>query len=277
MCYQFGDAAGVRPGPIAVTGSAVQWLRDQLQIIRRRRARSRRWQPGGQRRRLLRAGFLGAVRPVLALRRPRGIVGLSRFHTKRTSRGPRWRRSATRVATWSRRWRRTRASRSTCSRWTAGSPRTRCVCRSRPTRSGSRSASPWWRRPRRWAPRTPPGLACGFWDSPEELRENWREDRRWDPQTSEDERAEGYAGWQKAAADAGLGRGGGAQRQEGVDEATRSRGPDGPRPRPQPGPGAGPATEAAAINCSRYLGFGDKNQVDAAAVDAMRRCSARSG
>ena len=30
------------------------------------------------------------------------------------------------------------------------------------------------------------------------------------------------------------------------------------------------ATEAAAIHCSRYLGYGDKNQVDAAAVDAMR-------
>ena len=30
------------------------------------------------------------------------------------------------------------------------------------------------------------------------------------------------------------------------------------------------ATEAAAISCSRYLGFGDKNAVDAAAVDAMR-------
>src|SRR6478752_7301742 len=30
------------------------------------------------------------------------------------------------------------------------------------------------------------------------------------------------------------------------------------------------ATEAAAINCSRYMGFGDKNAVDAAAVDAMR-------
>src|SRR4029450_1500493 len=30
------------------------------------------------------------------------------------------------------------------------------------------------------------------------------------------------------------------------------------------------ATEAAAINCSRYMGFGAKNQVDAAAVDAMR-------
>jgi fructose-1,6-bisphosphatase II len=30
------------------------------------------------------------------------------------------------------------------------------------------------------------------------------------------------------------------------------------------------ATEAAAIACSRYLGFGDKEQVDQAAVDAMR-------
>src|SRR5207344_2999636 len=30
------------------------------------------------------------------------------------------------------------------------------------------------------------------------------------------------------------------------------------------------ATEAAAINGSRYMGFGDKNQVDGAAVDAMR-------
>ncbi len=30
------------------------------------------------------------------------------------------------------------------------------------------------------------------------------------------------------------------------------------------------ATEAAAINCSRLLGFGDKDAVDAAAVDAMR-------
>jgi fructose-1,6-bisphosphatase II len=30
------------------------------------------------------------------------------------------------------------------------------------------------------------------------------------------------------------------------------------------------ATEAAAINCSRYMGLGDKNQVDGAAVDAMR-------
>src|SRR5687768_4591237 len=30
------------------------------------------------------------------------------------------------------------------------------------------------------------------------------------------------------------------------------------------------ATEAAAIACARYMGFGDREQVDQAAVDAMR-------
>jgi glycerol kinase len=41
-------------------------------------------------------------------------------------------------------------------------------------------------------------LATGFWASPDELRENWLEDQRWVPQISEEERAAGYAGWQKA-------------------------------------------------------------------------------
>jgi glycerol kinase len=42
------------------------------------------------------------------------------------------------------------------------------------------------------------GLACGFWASPNDLRENWLEARRWTPQMSEDERAAGYEGWKKA-------------------------------------------------------------------------------
>jgi len=42
------------------------------------------------------------------------------------------------------------------------------------------------------------GLATGFWDSPDELRANWNEDRRWDPQWSQEQRDEAYAGWQKA-------------------------------------------------------------------------------
>ena len=42
------------------------------------------------------------------------------------------------------------------------------------------------------------GLATGFWESPEVLRAHWQEDRRWTPQTTSEQRAEGYAGWQKA-------------------------------------------------------------------------------
>jgi glycerol kinase len=42
------------------------------------------------------------------------------------------------------------------------------------------------------------GLAVGFWDTPEDLRANWQEDKRWTPSWSDDQRAAGYEGWQKA-------------------------------------------------------------------------------
>ncbi len=42
------------------------------------------------------------------------------------------------------------------------------------------------------------GLAVGFWDNLEALRTNWQVDQTWQPQIGEQERDEGYAGWQKA-------------------------------------------------------------------------------
>ncbi|HMT32554.1 MAG TPA: glycerol kinase GlpK [Dermatophilaceae bacterium] len=42
------------------------------------------------------------------------------------------------------------------------------------------------------------GLATGFWSSTDELRANWQEDRRWSPQWSDAQREQGYAGWRKA-------------------------------------------------------------------------------
>src|ERR671921_2490526 len=42
------------------------------------------------------------------------------------------------------------------------------------------------------------GLAVGFWNNTDELRENWNEDKRWNPNWSDDQRRTGYAGWQKA-------------------------------------------------------------------------------
>ena len=42
------------------------------------------------------------------------------------------------------------------------------------------------------------GLAVGFWTDLAELQENWKLDRRWEPQWSEEQREEGYARWKKA-------------------------------------------------------------------------------
>ncbi|MCB0924760.1 MAG: glycerol kinase, partial [Mycobacterium sp.] len=42
------------------------------------------------------------------------------------------------------------------------------------------------------------GLAVGYWTDPEDLRANWQESRRWTPRWSDEQRATGYAGWQKA-------------------------------------------------------------------------------
>ena len=42
------------------------------------------------------------------------------------------------------------------------------------------------------------GLATGYWRDIDELRANWRQDRRWEPSWSDRRRADGYAGWKKA-------------------------------------------------------------------------------
>jgi len=42
------------------------------------------------------------------------------------------------------------------------------------------------------------GLAVGFWDSEDDIRANWAEDTRWEPSMAEDRRAREYHNWKKA-------------------------------------------------------------------------------
>jgi len=42
------------------------------------------------------------------------------------------------------------------------------------------------------------GLATGYWSSFDEMRENWQVDRTFEPSWSEDQRESGYAQWKKA-------------------------------------------------------------------------------
>ena len=42
------------------------------------------------------------------------------------------------------------------------------------------------------------GLAVGFWDSEDDIRANWAKDKEWTPELSEEERARTYRKWKKA-------------------------------------------------------------------------------
>jgi glycerol kinase len=42
------------------------------------------------------------------------------------------------------------------------------------------------------------GLAVGFWKDTDELRANWNESKRWSPAWSDEQRSAGHAGWKKA-------------------------------------------------------------------------------
>ena len=128
VAYQFGDEPPcyALEGSIAIAGALVQWLRDNLGLIAKSAdvetlARASR----GQRRRLRRAGVLGAVRAVLAghgARRHHGAHALR--ESCATSRARRSKPSRIRRATCSKPWRRTPASRSRSCASTAAWSRT---------------------------------------------------------------------------------------------------------------------------------------------------------
>ena len=42
------------------------------------------------------------------------------------------------------------------------------------------------------------GLAVGFWKNTDELKKQWKQSRRWSPTTTDVDRARGYEGWKKA-------------------------------------------------------------------------------
>ncbi len=85
VCYRFGDAAPVYAleGSIAVTGSAVQWLRDQLQIISdAREIEALASQVDTAAGVYFVPAFSGLFAPYWRSDARGVIVGLSRFHTR---------------------------------------------------------------------------------------------------------------------------------------------------------------------------------------------------
>jgi glycerol kinase len=201
VCYKFGDAAPVYAleGSIAVTGSAVQWLRDQLHIINSaaesEALAAKVTDSGGV---YFVPAFSGLFAPYWRSDARGAIVGLSRFNTDAHIA----RATLEAICYQSRDVVDAMAQDSgvtldvlkvdggitannLCMQIQAdivGVPVSRPVV-AETTALGAAYAA---------------GLAVGFWKSTDELRENWNESQRWQPSWSNEQREEGYGRWKKA-------------------------------------------------------------------------------
>ena len=201
ICYQF---EGERPvyaleGSIAVTGSAVQWLRDQLGIISgasQSESLARQVEDNGGV--YFVPAFSGLFAPYWRSDARGAIVGLSRFNTNahlaratleaicyqsRDVSDAMTKDSGVTLETLKVDGGVTQNE--LCMQIQAdvlGVPVSRPVV-AETTALGAAYAA---------------GLAVGFWKNTDELRENWNEARRWEPTWSQEQRDEGYGRWKKA-------------------------------------------------------------------------------
>ncbi|TMQ80206.1 glycerol kinase GlpK, partial [Actinomadura soli] len=201
VCYQFGDHAPVYAleGSIAVTGSAVQWLRDQLGIISgaaQSEALARQVDDNGGV--YFVPAFSGLFAPYWRSDARGAIVGLSRFNTnahlaRATLESICYQsrdvveamREDSGVALDVLKVDGGVTANELCMQLQAdilGVPVSRPVV-AETTALGAAYAA---------------GLAVGFWTTTDELRRNWNQDRRWEPTWNDDQRRHGYAGWKKA-------------------------------------------------------------------------------
>ncbi len=203
VAYKFGDAPTMYAleGSIAVTGSAVQWLRDQLGVISgasQSEALARQVADNGGV--YFVPAFSGLFAPYWRSDARGAIVGLSRYNTNAHLA----RATLEAICYQSRDVVDAMAQDSgvrldvlkvdggvtandLCMQIQAdvlGVPVSRPVV-AETTALGAAYAA---------------GLAVGFWNDTDELRANWHEDKRWTPRWDEDQRRAGYRGWKKAVA-----------------------------------------------------------------------------
>ncbi len=142
VAYQLGGASAVYAleGSVAVTGAAVQWLRDQLGIISgAAQSESLARQVDDTAGLYFVPAFSGLFAPYWRADARGAIVGpVPLPHQRAPGQGHPGGDLLPDAGTWWTRWPPTPVSPSTCSRWTAASPPTTCACSFRPTSSASR-------------------------------------------------------------------------------------------------------------------------------------------
>jgi glycerol kinase len=201
VCYRFGDAAPVYAleGSIAVTGSAVQWLRDQLQIIDdAAEIETLASRVDSAARVYFVPAFSGLFAPYWRSDARGVIVGLSRFHTRehiaRATLEAICYQSRDVVEAMEK-----DAGVQLDELKVDGGVTANTLCMQiQADTLGVEVSKPVVAETTALGAAYAAGLATGFWASPDELRDNWLEGQRWIPRISEEERAAGYAAWKKA-------------------------------------------------------------------------------
>ena len=201
MCYQFGDAKPVYAleGSIAVTGSAVQWLRDQLGIINgaadSELLASQVEDNGGV---YFVPAFSGLFAPYWRSDARGAIVGLSRFNSNAHVA----RATLEAICYQSRDVVDAMAADSGVKlevlKVDGGVTLNELCMQIQADVLGVDVVRPKVPETTALGAAYAAGLAVGFWSDPEDLRANWHEDRRWNASWTEEQRETGYAGWRKA-------------------------------------------------------------------------------
>jgi len=201
VCYQFGDQAPVYAleGSIAVTGSAVQWLRDQLGIISgaaQSETLARQVEDNGGV--YFVPAFSGLFAPYWRSDARGVIVGLSRFNTNAHLA----RATLEAICYQSRDVVEAMAADSGVTldvlRVDGGVTANELCMQIQADVLGVPVSKPVVAETTALGAAYAAGLATGFWRSTEDLVQNWNEDKRWNPTWSEDQRRDGYAQWKKA-------------------------------------------------------------------------------
>ncbi|MEU0313824.1 glycerol kinase GlpK [Nocardioides sp. NPDC006273] len=201
VCYQFGDQPPTYAleGSIAVTGSAVQWLRDQLRVISNA-AQSETLAKevednGGV---YFVPAFSGLFAPYWRSDARGVIVGLSRFNTS----GHIARATLESICYQSRdvadAMEKDSGVRLEVLKVDGGVTVNELCMQIQADVLGVEVSRPVVAETTALGAAYAAGLAVGFWKDTDELRQNWNESKRWTPAWSEEQRETGYAGWRKA-------------------------------------------------------------------------------
>jgi glycerol kinase len=201
VCYQWREAPPVYAleGSIAVTGSAVQWLRDQIGLIRSaseiEELANTVSDNGGI---YFVPAFSGLFAPYWRSDARGAIVGLSRYVDK----GHLARATLEAICLQTRDVFEAMERDSGLSleviRVDGGASVNDTLMQLQADILGVRVVRPRISETTSLGAAYAAGLATGFWQGEEELTEKWQVDKEWLPQWGEDRREEHYAGWKKA-------------------------------------------------------------------------------